>query len=92
MVDNDFGKIGTISVVDLDEAFEDNENFFLLSPPKVNGQSTRHLILQRARACIGLNYIYDINAVSCETFAASLLELKVYTLQIVVTLKRMCKI
>ena len=65
--------IGTIDLSTLDEAFEQDASFFIVSPPKdPQGKSTRYLVLQRALACLGLKYIYNMRAVSCETFATAL--------------------
>ena len=64
---------GTIAISSLDNAFEPDASFFIVSPPKdPQGQSTRYLVLQRALACLGLKYIYNMRAVSCETFATAL--------------------
>ena len=64
---------GTITISSLDAAFESDASFFIVSPPKDSqGQSTRYLVLQRALACLGLKYIYNMRAVSCETFATAL--------------------
>ena len=44
-----------------------------MSPPKdSSGKSTRYLVLQRALACLGVEYVYSMKAVSCETFATAL--------------------
>ena len=65
--------IGTIDLASMEDAFEPDASFFIVSPPKdPQGKSTRYLVLQRALACLGLKYIYNMRAVSCETFATAL--------------------
>ena len=56
---------GKISARTIDEAFEKESNFFVVSPPKDSSdKSTRYLVLQRALACLGVDYVYDMRAVS----------------------------
>ena len=65
--------IGTIDLSTLDDAFEQDACFFVVSPPKdPQGKSTRYLVLEKALASLGLKYIYNMRAVSCETFATAL--------------------
>ena len=65
---------GRIRAVPIDEAFEDDAHFFVVSPPKDKaGKSTRYIIIQRALACIGVQYEYHMRAVSCETFCTAIL-------------------
>ena len=55
---------GFIAARKIDEAFEEKSNFFVMSPPKDgNNKSTRYLVLQKALACLGLCYTYDMQAV-----------------------------
>mgnify|MGYP001399947731 CR=1 FL=1 len=69
--------LGMISAVTIEEAFEKKALFFVLSPPKdSDGNSTRNLILQRALACLGTFFAYNIRAVSCEVFAMTMMHLK----------------
>ena len=69
--------IGMISATPMENAFERDAKFFVLSPPKDSeGRSTRYLVLQRALASLGLYYRYHMRAVSCEVFAMTLLKLK----------------
>ena len=71
---HDGGGTGTISVLPIEDAFELDASFFIVSPPKDSkNQSTRYLVLQRALASIGLKYSYHMSAVSCETFASAIL-------------------
>ena len=67
-------KIGRITARPLEKAFEENAEFFVLSPPKdSNGRSTRSILLQRALACLGLEYEFNITGASCENFVMTLL-------------------
>ena len=51
--------LGMISARKLEEAFEKEANFFVLSPPRdARGNSTRQILLQRALASLGLFYEY----------------------------------
>ena len=69
--------LGMISAEPIKKAFDKEALFFVLSPPKDSkGNSTRYLVLQRALACLGTFFDYDIRAVSCEVFAMTMLELK----------------
>ena len=75
--DPDFYPLGMISAVPMDQAFEDDASFFIISPPKdSDGKSTRHLVLQRALACLGTFFRYDMQSVSCEVFAMTLMKLE----------------
>ena len=48
-----------ISAQKLEEAFDSEANFFILSPKKDSeGRSTRQIVLQRALASLGLYYEY----------------------------------
>ena len=70
------GLIGMISVVPMDEAFEEDAKFFVMSPPKDSKvQSTRQLVLQRALACLGTFYYYHLRSVNCEGFAMIMMKL-----------------
>ena len=70
-------RLGMISATPMDRAFEENAEFFVLSPPKDSeGRSTRYLVLQRALASLGMYYNYHMRAVSCEVFAMTLLKLR----------------
>ena len=72
-----YPRIGMVSALTLEEAFESSAKFFVLSPPKDSrGRSTRHLVLQRALTCLGIYFDYHIRAVSCETFTMSILLLE----------------
>ena len=52
--DPKFDNLGMISAVPMEKAFEEDASFFIMSPPKdPEGNSTRHLLLQRALACLG---------------------------------------
>ena len=53
-----------------------SEAEFMVFKPQSNGNSTNNMVLQRALACLGLYYHYDIKAVSCEVFAMSMNKLK----------------
>ena len=69
-------KIGRVTARRLEKAFEEDAKFFVLSPPKDgNNKSTRYILLQRALACIGLEYKFNITAVNCENFVMTLLKL-----------------
>ena len=69
-------KIGRVTARPLEKAFEEDAKFFVLSPPKdSNNRSTRYILLQRALACLGLEYEFNITAVNCENFVMSLLKL-----------------
>ena len=73
----DFHNLGMISAVLMEEAFEEDASFFIISPPKDSkGNSTRHLVLQRALACLGTFFQYNMRSVSCEVFAMTLMKLK----------------
>ena len=51
--------LGMISAQKLEEAFDSEANFFILSPKKDSeGRSTRQILLQRALASLGLYYEY----------------------------------
>ena len=66
-------RLGKISAVTIDDAFEKESNFFVVSPPKDSSKkSTRYLVLQRALACLGVPYVYSMRAVNCETFVTAL--------------------
>ena len=74
---NSWDNLGMISAEPIKKAFDKEALFFVLSPPKDSkGNSTRYLVLQRALACLGTFFDYDIRAVSCEVFAMTMLELK----------------
>ena len=74
--------IGTIDAKIMEKCYEMNAKFFVLSPPKDSqGRSTRYLVLQRAFACLGIYYIYNMRAVSCETFAMIMMNLEFVPLQ-----------
>ena len=72
--------LGMISAEPLEKAFHKDARFFILSPPVVfegnSPQSTRYLVLQRALASLGTYFDYDLRAVSCETFAMTLLKMR----------------
>ena len=73
----EFYPLGMISTKPMKEAFEEDASFFAISPPKDSfGKSTRHLVLQRALACLGTFYHYDMQSVSCEVFAMTLMKLE----------------
>ena len=66
--------IGHIEPVPLNEAFECDAHFFVVSPPKDEaGKSTRYITMQRALASIGVEYKYHMRAVSCATFCTTIL-------------------
>ena len=49
--------IGMVAVQRLEDAFERDANFFILSPPKDSKErSTRQIVLQRALASLGLHF------------------------------------
>ena len=75
--DPKYDNLGMISAVPMDKAFEEDASFFIMSPPKdPEGNSTRHLLLQRALACLGTFYHYHIRSVNCEVFAMTLMKLQ----------------
>ena len=66
-----------ITAKPMEKAFEENARFFIMSPPKDSeGNSTRHLLLQRALACLGTFYHYHMRSVNCEVFAMTLMKLE----------------
>ena len=72
-----WNNLGMISAVPMEKAFEEDARFFIMSPPKdSDGNSTRHLILQRALACLGTFYHYHMRSVNCEVFAMTLMKLE----------------
>ena len=72
-----FDHLGMISAVPMEKAFEEHASFFIMSPPKDSeGNSTRHLLLQRALVCLGTFYRYHIRSVNCEVFAMTLMRLE----------------
>ena len=72
-----FDHLGMISAVPMEKAFEEDTRFFIMSPPKDSeGNSTRHLLLQRALACLGTFYHYHMRSVNCEVFAMTLMKLE----------------
>ena len=51
------GDIGMVAVQRLEDAFERDASFFILSPPKDSKEkSTRQMVLQRALASLGLHF------------------------------------
>ena len=69
--------LGMISAAPIEEAFDKEGSFFIMSPPKDSkGETTRYTVLERALACLGTFYDYDIRAVSCEVFAMTMLKLE----------------
>ena len=57
------------------DAFETDAHFIVVSPPKdKDGISTRYMIVQRALACLGVEFEYQMRSVSCETFVLALLK------------------
>ena len=66
--------LGMVNACTINEAFESDARFFVLSPPKdFQGRSTRYMVLQRALASCGLFYDYHMRAVSCEAFALTMM-------------------
>ena len=64
-----------VTAIPLENSFM-SEAEFMVFKPQSNGNSTNNMVLQRALACLGLYYHYDIKAVSCEVFAMSMNKLK----------------
>ena len=68
--------VGMIQARPFEDAFEEDAQFFVLSPPKDSkDKSRRYLVLQRALASLGLHYKYHMRAVSCEAFSLALLNM-----------------
>ena len=72
-----YQNIGMVSAVPMEEAFEKDARFFVISPPKDSrGKSTRFLVLQRALACLGTYFHYHMRSVNCEVFAMTMMRLE----------------
>jgi len=75
--DPELQHLGMVSAKPLDEAFEKDARFFVISPPlDSDGKSTRYLVLQRALACLGTFYHYHLRSINCEVFAMTLMHLR----------------
>ena len=68
------GGIGMVSAKPLEDAFMNDAEFiaFIPHPP---GQKSLTMVLQRALACLGLYFYYDMAAVSCEIFALTIMKM-----------------
>ena len=72
--DEDTPGKGRIDLLPVADAFESGAHFVVASPPKdKNGRSTRYILIQRALACIGVDFSYNMRSVSCETFILAIL-------------------
>ena len=69
--------IGMVSAIPLEEAFMKEAEFIAFTIPNNENMDSRgqNLTLQRALACLGLYYHYDMSAVSCEIFATAMMKL-----------------
>ena len=72
------GGIGMVSAIPLQNAFMKEAEFIAFSPqdeitPLMSVVFSSELALQRALACLGLYYHYDMAAVSCEIFALTIM-------------------
>ena len=66
------GGIGMVSAKPLEEAFMNDAEFIAFIPP---GRKSLTMVVQRALACLGLYYYYDMAAVSCEIFALTMMKM-----------------